>query len=535
MKRINTHSIIPYDQVQSYFEDGLRKIGLLLKETYGPCGKNIMFDTKGSNNPELYKSGSKIIKNLRTKNQLDNLLFLILEDSFQKINNVSGDGTKTFFLITSYLVLNGFKTILQNVYSLETKIGITKTINYALKILNDKTLPISTKEFWNKVIDRYIPEDDNLTEIFKEAFEKVGKAGQLKLITETGKKSNLIVERGMQISRGYFSPYFMTDTKKMLVTFNNPYVLVTNQKVTTEDGYLINLLEPIIYEKKPILIISSDIEEEALSTIILNKINGIIDIAYIKVPQTFLYDKTILEDLALYTNAKLINSARSWKLMERSDLGQVEKVVVTKTKSIFWAKTGAQEKLIQKKCQDLKQQILFSDSDYENEKREDRRRNFSGANGTIEIGGITEIESSDLRLRTEIGLVGAKACLYEGVLPGGGVSFIQLTEELENWSRSNLHGNSVNGSKLVINALIKPIQTLLTQQTNNNSILSRSLTNLEKIKNVKNISSSYDIKHDKIVHLTESGILDSFKSIRIGLQTATSLTYSILSIANIIL
>ena len=302
-----------------------------------------------------------------------------------------------------------------------------------------------------------------------------------------------------------------------------------------DDGYLINLLEPIIYEKKPILIISSEIDEQALSTLILNKINGILDVAYIKVPQTFLYDKTVLEDLALYTNAKLITSLRDWKLMQRSDLGQVEKAVITKTKSIFWAKSGIQEKLIQKKCQDLKQQILFSDSDYENEKREDRRKNFTGANATIEIGGITDIETADLRSRTEIGLVATKGCLFEGVLPGGGISFIQLTEELENWSRSNLHGSSINGSKLVINALIKPLQTLLAQQYDSNAIITRSLNNLEKIKKVKDIYSSYDIKQNKIVNIKESGILDSFKSIRIGLQTATSLTYSILSIANIIL
>lgn len=535
MKKLNKHYIIPSDKVQSYFEDSINKIGLLFEETYGPSGKNILFDTKDKNNPELFKNGSKIIRNLRTKNQLDNLLFLMLEDSFQKINNVSGDGTKTFFLLTSYLVLNGFKNIVQNVYSLETKIGITKTINYSLKILNDKALSVNTKEFWDKVISRYIPEDDNLIEIFREAFDKIGKSGQLKIIKETGKESNLIIERGMQISRGYFSPYFMTDTKKMLVSFENPYVLVTSKKVNIDDGYLIKLLEPIIYEKKPILIVSPDIDEQALSTLILNKINGLLDIAYIKVPQTFLYDKTILEDLALYTNAKLITSSREWKLMQRSDLGQIEKVVITKTKSIFWGKVGAQEKLIEKKCQDLKQQILFSDSDYENEKREDRRKNFTGVNATVEIGGITDIESMDLCSRTEIGLVAAKGCLYEGVLPGGGLSFVQLTEELENWSRSNLYGSSVNGSKLVINALIKPIQTLLTQESDNNNIIKRSLNNLEKIKKVKDFYSSYDIKQNKIVNIKESGILDSFKSIRICLQTATSLTYSILSIANIIL
>ena len=154
MKKTSNHAIIPSDSVQSHLEEAITKVGLLLKETYGPSGKNIIFDKKETINPELFKNGSRIIRNLRTDNQVENLIFLMLEDSFQKINGVSGDGTKTFFLILSYLVLNGFKTILQNTYSLETKLGITKTINYALKILNDRALPVTTKEFWNKVLER---------------------------------------------------------------------------------------------------------------------------------------------------------------------------------------------------------------------------------------------------------------------------------------------------------------------------------------------------------------------------------------------
>ncbi len=143
MKRTNTHAIIPSDSVQLCLEEGIKKIEILLEETYGPSGKNIIFDKKETVNPELFKNGSKILRNLRTNNEMENLVFLMLEDSFQKINTISGDGTKTFFLILSYLVLNGFKNLIQNTYSLETKIGITKTLNYALKILNDKSLPVT--------------------------------------------------------------------------------------------------------------------------------------------------------------------------------------------------------------------------------------------------------------------------------------------------------------------------------------------------------------------------------------------------------
>ena len=535
MKQLNTNYVIPYENVQFYLEDGIKKIALLIEETYGPSGKNILFDAKLSTNPEVLKNGSKIIRQLRTGNQVENLIFLMLEDSFAKINSTTGDGTKTFFLLTSSIVLNGFKYIIQNSSALETKIGITKTINYALKILNEKSIPISTKDFWHQVIQRYIPGESNLQLIIEEAFEKIGKSGQIKIKSETGKKTELILERGMQISRGYFSPYFVTDTDKMNIEFSNPYILLTSKKIILEDGYLINLLEPIIYEKRPLLIISPEIDEQALSSLVLNKVNGIIDIAYVKLPQTFNFDKSLLEDLALYTNAKLITSNLDWKGMNRSNLGQAEKILITKTKTVFWAKSDSQEQKIQKKCQELKQQILFSDSDYENERREDRRKNLTGANAIIEIGGITDMETSDLHSRTQIGLVGAKACLYEGVLPGGGFSFVNLSEELENWARSNLYGNSFIGSKLVVNSLLKPLQTLLNQESDTNRIIPKYSTSVEEIKQIRNNYTAYDVKQKKLVNMVECGVIDSFKSIRLGLQTTASLTYSILSIANIIL
>ena len=523
MKTNNPYSIIASDQIVFYCEKSLEKVRNLVEESYGPYGKNILLDTKNKIDPELFKNGSKIIKNLQTKNKLDNLFFLLFEDAFQKVSHVSGDGTKTFFLIASYLISNGFKNIIQQVSSLEMKIGMSKTICYALNILNDKTVSVNTKNLWKKIITRYIPEEDNLREIFQQAFESTGKQGQIKINSQTGKKSNLTIEQGMHLNRGYFSPYFVTDSEKMISSFVNPYVLITNQKITMEDDYFIKLLEPIIYEKRSLLIISPEITEQALSTLILNKVNGIFDICYVKFPLSFLYDKNILEDLALYTNTKVISSSRDWKLIKSADLGQAEKIIVTKTKTIVWAKKSFENPLIKQKCQELKEQMLYSDSDYENEKRENRRKNFIGSNATIEIGGMTNLENSDLYLRVQTGLLGAKSCLYEGVLTNSAINFAQLMEELENWSKANLHGNKANGSKLVINALFRPLQIILSQQNNRTNFYS------------KNAFNNYKLERKKLDNFNEVGNLDSFKSLRIGLQTAASLTYSILSMANIVL
>lgn len=535
MKPINSQLIVPSNEVQQHLENGIKILANLVEETYGPLGKNILFDEKQSLQPKLFKNGSKITRSLRTKNQIQNLIFLLLEDSFQKVNNFSADGTKTFFLISSYVILKGFKQIVQNSDRVEIIAGIKKTINYALQVLNDQTQPINSKEFWNQVLDRYLPNEKNVSGLFKEAYEKVGKSGQIVIKDDSSNENSIVIQRGMQVQRGYFSPYFITDETKMVVNFENPYVLISNQKINLDDGILIRILEQLIFEKRPFLIVSNDIEESALSTLIINKVNGIIDIAYIKVPEDFNYQKALLEDLALYTNAKLIKFERDWRNLKYADLGQAEKIVISKTKTIIWAENNLQETAIEKKCQELKQQILLSDSEYENEKKEERRKNFTGSNAFINISGITDLETADLKSRAEMGLIGAKSCLYEGIVPGGGTTFVYLSEEIENWSRSNLYGNSLSGSKLIINALLTPIQILLRSQNEKGTIISKNLTTITRLKNEKNFSIAYDINTNDLSDMYESGIIDSFKSLKIGLQTARSLTCSILSIANLII
>lgn len=535
MKVHKKQGILSSDQVQKLIEKNLKTVGDLIEQSYGPLGKNILIDRKAIENPELVNNGSTIIKNLRTINEGDNIIFLMLEDSFQKINSITGDGTKTFFLILSYLVLNGFRYLLHNNNALEIRLAIKKTLEYATLILSERSLAIDSKKTWKKVIERYIPTDDDLQYLFDKAFDQIGKSGQLKVVSETGKQTNLSIERGMQIDRGFFSPYFVTDTNKMLIKFENPYVLITNQKITLEDGVLFSLLEPIIYEKKPILLISPDIDEDALSTLVLNKINGIIDIAYVKIPQTFTYDKSVLEDIALYSKANLLTSNYDWKNMQRKDLGQVDRLLITKTKTAFWVDSIEQQEIIKNKCQQLKQQILFSDSDYENEKRENRRKNFSGSTAIISIGGVTDLETNNKRLRTEKGVISAKSCLYEGIIPGSGFSFIHLIEELENWSRTNLYTDYINGSNLVIKSLIKPFEILLSQQATQQNLVPNYLKSLSEIKKSNDVYSIYDPKLAKIVNFIVSGNIDSFKTIKIGLQTASSLAYSILSISNIII
>lgn len=535
MRQYKNHRIIRSEEVQEILTQSIQKLNGLIGNCYGPFGKNILMDKKKSVNLELLKDGSTIIKNLRTADQTDDLIFLMLEDAFQKINITTGDGTKTFFLLMSYLILNGFKYIIQNSSTLEVKVGIAKSLNYALLILSEKSTPITSKNIWNKLIERYIPEDENLQPIIKQAFEKIGRSGQLKIKTENGKKTELNIERGMQIERGFFSSYFITDTEKMLVDFQHPYILICGQKISISEGYLLPILETLIYEKRPIVIISTDIDEQSLSTLILNKVNGILDLAYIKVPQNFTHDQFLLEDLALYTNAKLIKSNIEWKNFDPSYLGQAEKILITKSKTIFWSKSLAQEKIIQNKCKELKQQILFSDSDYENEKRENRRKNFSASTAILTIGGITEVEINDRYLRTEKGLISARSCTFEGIIPNSSFSFIQLIEELENWSRTNLCADETLGSNLVIKSLMQPIKFLIQEQSESRNIIPKYLKSIYEIKKINNIYQAYDLKLEKIVDFIESKNIDCFKSLRIGLQTTRSLTYSILSIANIII
>jgi chaperonin GroEL len=517
---------------QYYLIQGINTIYNLLKMTHGPKGKNILLDEEKSEIPQISKQSSFLMKQILLKENIKNITILLIQESLSKINQIAGDGTTTSFLITYFIILRGFKNIFRNVYSLEIKLGIKKTIDYLIVLLTEYAQPIANEKMLEQVCNSALSNDKKYSELIAEALKKIGKQGSLTIEENTLPVSSLEIQRGMKFKRGFFSPYFVTDTNKMIVEFDNPYILITNDKICFEKTNLLSLLENLIYLKRPFLIISPEIEEETLSTLILNKINGIIDIAYIKVPKSSNYETVFLQDIALYTNAHFFQKelGKNLQNVQLKQLGQAKKVVITKTNTTILKNENEDIETIQKFCEELKKQILLKDSDYEKDKLEDRIKNLYGINATLKLGVLTDFELSELKKRVQNGISITKSSLYGGILVGGSFSFLHVSEELENWSKLNLKDLEFVGSSLVLKAILEPLNNLLKNNVVNNSVIPKNKNLVNEIKVSKNPSLGYDISKQKISNLIEEGIIDSLKNIVIGLQTSSSISQMILTI-----
>ena len=262
------------------------------------------------------------------KDKVKNIPLLLIQESLKKVNKLAGDGSSTSFLITYFLVMNGFKNIFRDLYNLEIKSGIRKTINYLAILLSEIAKPISNKKTLKNVINMALGTTSDLNELLYKAFIKVGKSGSISVDSTTSTTNSLTVEQGMKFKRGYASSYFVTNTDELTSELEDPYILITTNKISIENSNLLEILEQIIYLKKPLLIISPEIEEETLSTLILNKLNDIVDVVYVRVPNPSAYETIFIEDISLYTKAYFFRKEypRELQKISLAQLGQAKKL-----------------------------------------------------------------------------------------------------------------------------------------------------------------------------------------------------------------
>ena len=508
---------------------GIETIHRLLKMTYGPKGCNVIIDSSNSELPKIYKQGSDILKELLVTDKIKNIPLLLIQESLKKVNKLAGDGSSTSFLITYLLVMNGFKNIFRELYNLEIKSGIRKTINHLITLLSEIAKPISNEKTLKNVIDRALGDNSNINELLYEAFIKVGKSGSISVESTTNSTSSLAVEQGMKFKRGYASSYFVTNTDELTAELEDPYILITTNKIGIDNSNLLELLEQIIYLKKPLLIISPEIEEETLSTLILNKLNDIIDVVYVKVPNPSAYETIFIEDISLYTKSYFFRKEypRELQKISLTQLGRAKKIIVTKTATTIFQGNEMKKAELEKECNKLKQQISTIESNYEKDKLEDRIQNLYGINVSLKLGSLTELEIKELEKRIQTSISITKVSTYEGIIPGNGISFVNVFDELESWCKLNLNDIELIGSSLVLKAILEPIKTLLNSGL---MIDGHSITSLHQLdKFYKNNTIS-----DKNNFLIEMNLIDSLKSVVSGLQTSSSLTQILLTIDHLI-
>nr|YP_009550520.1 60-kDa chaperonin [Eustigmatophyceae sp. Bat 8/9-7w]QAA11451.1 60-kDa chaperonin [Eustigmatophyceae sp. Bat 8/9-7w] len=515
------------EDLQVSIFNGLNILSLLIKQTYGPNGKNILFDSNKLHIPELSKDGNYIIKNFLLRNRLKSLIILLVEEAFRPLKS---EGTNTFFLISSSMITKGIKFLTLIPENLSWCEGMQKTIYYIFSRLENNSKSLSSTHELDQVIYRFLPEEKFIGSLLSEIFTKQNINASLDIEINLGGTTTLEKEKGMKLNYGYSSPYFLTDSNKKLIEFNNPYILITNYTLKLDGDDFAEWLEPIIYKKRPLLIISPSIEEELLSTLILNKLSGIIDTAYIQINTENSILGTTLNDIAVYTNCEIIKEDKGWKKIKRQDLGETKQIIVSNTKTLFIRNEQQESLTIEKYYNQFQSQALLSQSEYETEKLMERQMNLLGSRTKLKLGGATLLEIHELRKRIESSLLSIQNCLDEGIIIGGATCFIHIGEEVENWSRQNLIGLELIGARIVNNSVQQPINILLNNHSLSQTNIKGPSIIIENIKKTKDYKIGYDLETENMVNMDDYGILDSISTLRKGLSTSLSLALMMLSI-----
>jgi chaperonin GroEL len=519
------------EDLQANLFNGLNVLSLLIKQTYGPNGKNIIFDSNKLQTPELSKDGSFIIKNFLLRNKIKSLVILLVEEAFRPLKS---DGINTFFLISSSIIIKGIRFLTLTPENLSWCEGMQKTIYYIFLRLEINSKPLFNPLDLQKVIRRFLPEEKYLGTLLSEIFTKQNINGGLDIEINLGGITTLEKEQGMRLNYGYHSPYFLTDSNKKTIEFLNPYILITDYCLKLDGEDFAEWLEPIIYKKRPLLIISPEINEDFLSTLILNKLNNITEVAYIQINNNSIIGTSNLDDIAIYTNAEVIKTDQGWKKIKRYQLGNAKQVLISGTKTLIIRDEEKITSQIENYYNQFQSQALLSQSEYETEKLLERQKNFLGVRSKLKLGGATLLEIQELRKRLESSMSSIQNCLDEGIITGGATSFIHISDEVENWSRLNLAGLELIGARIVNLSIQEPINTLLNNHSSTQTNIKRPSIIIENIKRSRNYEIGYDLNSENLINMSNSGILDSVSTLRKGLATSFSLALMLLSIAYIV-
>ena len=503
---------------------GINKIADTVKVTLGPKGRNVILD-KEFGMPLITNDGVTIAKEIELEDKFENVGARIIKEASTKTNDIAGDGTTTAMVLAECMIKEGIKNVVAGSEPLSIKRGMDKATKKAVEELKKISSPVNGKED----IERVASISANSIEIGKlisEAMERVSKDGVITIEESKTSNTELNMVEGMQFDKGFVSPYMVTDSEKMEVVFENPYILITDKTIGNIQEVL-PVLESIISQSGRLLIVCEEIEQEALSTIILNKLRGIINVAVVKAPGYGDKRKAMLQDMAIMTGAEVITEELGLRLNETTieQLGRAKKVKITKDKTIIVNGMGNKE-IILKRINSLKSQIEEEKSEFTKEDLQERLAKIAGGVAVIEVGAATEVEMKEKKLRIEDALSATKAAVDEGIVPGGGTAYLSIINELEKDVNEYEEGEKIGG-KIVIKALEEPIRQIIL-----NSGLEPAVI-IEKITNSEN-GIGFDAENNSYVDMKKAGIVDPTKVSRCALQNAVSVASMVLTTESIV-
>ena len=513
--------ILYQDNARRALERGMEIMVEAVSVTLGPKGRNVVLEkTYGS--PQIVNDGVTIAKEINLEDHIENTGVSLIRQAAAKTNDVAGDGTTTATVLAYAMVKEGLKNVAAGANPISLKLGMEKAAQYLVTQINEFAQPVEDIESIKQVASISAGNDDVIGSLIADALAKVGKDGVISLEEGKGITTELEITEGMKLEKGFISPYFITNTDKMEVSYDNPLVLLTDKKITLIQQDLLPILELVTKTKRPLLLIAENVEKEALATLILNKLRGIVNVVAVRAPGFGEQRKLMLEDIAILTGGTVItqDAGLSLENVQLDLLGQARRVIVGKeTTTII---TDGTEKEIQSRCEQLRKQINLADTGYEKEKLQDRIAKLSGGIAVIKVGAVTETEMKDKKLRLEDAINATRAAVEEGIVPGGGATLAHLSENVLTWAKNNLKEDELVGAMIIARAILAPLKRIAENAGINGPVI------VEQVQQ-QDFEMGYNAAKNTFVDMYEEGIVDPAKVTRSGIQNATSIASMILT------
>ena len=488
-----------------------------VKVTLGPKGRNVVLE-KSFGSPLITNDGVTIAKEIELEDHFENMGAKLVSEVASKTNDIAGDGTTTATVLTQAIVREGIKNVTAGANPIGIRRGIETAVAAAVEALKNNAIPVANKEAIAQVA-AVSSRSEKVGEYISEAMEKVGKDGVITIEESRGMETELEVVEGMQFDRGYLSQYMVTDSEKMVADLENPYILITDKKISNIQEIL-PLLESILQSNRPLLIIADDVDGEALPTLVLNKIRGTFNVVAVKAPGFGDRRKAMLEDIAILTGGTVITEDLSLELKDATieALGQAARVTVDKDSTVIVEGAGNPE-AISHRVAVIKSQIETTTSEFDREKLQERLAKLSGGVAVIKVGAATETELKEMKLRIEDALNATCAAVEEGIVAGGGTALVNVIPAVANLE---LTGDEATGRNIVLRALEEPVRQIAHNAGFEGSIV------IDRLKNAE-LGTGFNAATGEWVNMIEEGIIDPVKVSRSALQNAASVASLILT------
>ncbi|MBR3782957.1 MAG: chaperonin GroEL [Bacteroidales bacterium] len=512
--------IVFNNDAREQLRKGVDELANAVKVTLGPKGRNVVIDKKFGA-PQVTKDGVTVAKEIELEDGIQNMGAQMVKEVASKTNDQAGDGTTTATVLAQAIVNTGLKNVTAGANPMDLKRGIDKAVAEIVKSIKEQAQEVGGDiQKIRQVATISANNDSAIGDIIAEAMEKVTKDGVITIENAKGIDTTVKVVEGMQFDRGYISPYFVTDTEKMECSYDNPYILIYDKKISTMKD-LLPVLEKVVNTGRPLLIIAEDVESEALATLVVNRLRGSLKIAAVKAPGFGDRRKEMLEDIAILTGGTVISEEKGYKLEDAdlSMLGQSEKISIDKDNTTIVSGKGNSD-AIKARVSQIKAQIEKTTSDYDREKLQERLAKLAGGVAVIYVGAASEVEMKEKKDRFDDALHATRAAVEEGIIPGGGTALIRAAQKLEGVKPEN--EDEKLGIEIIRRAVEEPLRMIVENAGLEGSVV------VNEVKNGKG-DYGYNARAEKYENLFQSGVIDPAKVTRVALENAASIAGMLLT------